>query len=327
MAKLLSGTRVYGTANVDNVLLVGNITPVVATNTTSGSLIVTGGAGISGSLYANAVYSNGSIVLTSEPIANIASANTIITQGVDATQNTQISVIQGVDLTQNTLISNIQGVDTTQNTRLDGIEGTNLSQNTTITAVNQFAQGAYNTANNALPNTGGLITVNSASMLFVSNTTASTSNTTGALVIAGGVGISGNVYISGPLFATSYAIGGSPYINNNRTITQYGTTHNVLGSGSGSRTIDLALGNFVSATVTGATTWTFSNPLASPNAMGFVLKLTNGGSATQNWPSPSVKWPGGTAPTLTASGVDILTFVTDDGGTNWRGVVSMLDSK
>jgi hypothetical protein len=132
---------------------------------------------------------------------------------------------------------------------------------------------------------------------------------------------------TGSLSAASYAIGGSAYINNNRTITQYGTTHNALGSGSGNRTIDLDLGNYVSATVTGITTWTFSNPLASPNAVGFVLELTDGGSATQNWPTPSVKWPGGTAPTLTASGVDVLTFVTDDGGTNWRGVVSMLDSK
>jgi len=122
-------------------------------------------------------------------------------------------------------------------------------------------------------------------------------------------------------------ISGSTIITDSRTFTRYGTTHNALGSGSGSRTIDLSLGNYVSATVTGLTTWTFSNTLTSPAAMGFVIELTNGGSATQNWPSPSVKWPGGTAPTLTSSGVDILTFVTDDGGTTWRGVVSMLDSK
>jgi hypothetical protein len=122
-------------------------------------------------------------------------------------------------------------------------------------------------------------------------------------------------------------ISGSTIIGNDRTLTRYGTTHNALGSGSGSRTIDLSLGNYVSATVTGITTWTFSNTLGSPAAMGFVIELTNGGSATQNWPSPSVKWPGGTAPTLTSSGVDVLTFVTDDGGTTWRGVVSMLDSK
>jgi hypothetical protein len=135
-----------------------------------------------------------------------------------------------------------------------------------------------------------------------------------------------NLSVTGTASAASYQIGGSAYINSNRTITNYGSTHNVLGSGSGSRTIDLALGNYVSATVTGSTTWTFSNPLASPNAVGFVLELTNGGSATQFWPA-GIKWPGGTAPTLTASGIDVLVFITDDGGTTWRGVASMLDSK
>jgi hypothetical protein len=128
------------------------------------------------------------------------------------------------------------------------------------------------------------------------------------------------------LNSTDIFIAGSAYINSNRTITRYGTTHNQLGAGSGSRTINLSLGNFVSANVTGITTWTFSNPLTSPAATGFVLELTNGGSATQNWPA-SVKWPGGTAPTLTSSGIDVLTFFTDDGGTTYRGVLSMLDSK
>jgi hypothetical protein len=121
-------------------------------------------------------------------------------------------------------------------------------------------------------------------------------------------------------------ISGSAIINDSRALINYGATHNALGSGSGTRDINLQSGNYVSATVAGTTTFTFSNPLASPNACGFILELTNGGSATVNWPS-SVRWPGGTAPTLISSGVDVLVFVTDDGGANWRGTVSMSDSK
>jgi len=121
-------------------------------------------------------------------------------------------------------------------------------------------------------------------------------------------------------------LSGTTIINDARTFQYYGATHNVLGSGSGSRTIDLTSGNYVSATASGACTWTFSSALTSPNATGFVLELTNGGIGTQTWPA-SVDWPGGTAPTLTASGVDVLVFITDDGGTTWRGVASMLDSK
>jgi len=121
-------------------------------------------------------------------------------------------------------------------------------------------------------------------------------------------------------------IQGNTIIKDSRTFINYGLDHNALGSVSGATTINLLNGNYFSATVAGITTWTFSNPLASPNACGFVIELTNAGAYAITWPA-AVKWPGGTAPTLTASGVDVLVFITDDGGTNWRGVASMLDSK
>ena len=41
----------------------------------------------------------------------------------------------------------------------------------------------------------------------------------------------------------------------------------------------------------------------------------------------SVDWVGGTAPTLTASGVDQLVFTTRDGGTTYFGFVAGLDIK
>ena len=159
-----------------------------------------------------------------------------------------------------------------------------------------------------LNNLTGLVNTGTIS---VTSTLTSTSTTTGALVVTGGAGIGGNLYVGGTF--TGQILG-------------YSLKSNARGSISGSQTIDLTLGNYVTATATGIITWTFSNPTASPNASGFILELTNGGAFTQNWPA-SVKWPSGTAPTLTASGVDVLAFITDDGGTNWRGVASMLDSK
>ena len=68
-------------------------------------------------------------------VANSASANTVITQGVDATQNTQIGGIQGVDLAQNASITIIQGVDLTQNTQISGIQGVDLAQNSSISII------------------------------------------------------------------------------------------------------------------------------------------------------------------------------------------------
>ncbi len=109
-------------------------------------------------------------------------------------------------------------------------------------------------------------------------------------------------------------------------LQDYGEAVNAIGSiGGGSQDIDLELGNVVTATVdTSETTFTFSNPPAAGVAGSFTLILTNGGSETVNWPA-SAQWAGGAAPALTASGVDVLTFVTTDGGTVWYGFAAGLD--
>jgi hypothetical protein len=90
--------------------------------------------------------------------------------------------------------------------------------------------------------------------------------------------------------------------------------------------VDLSLGNFFTKTISGATTLTLSNVPTTGQAITFILELTNGGSATVTWFS-GVKWAGGTPPTLTSSGVDILGFYSHDGGTTWRGMMLAKDSK
>jgi len=109
-------------------------------------------------------------------------------------------------------------------------------------------------------------------------------------------------------------------------LNKYSETVNSIGStGGGTQDIDLNSGSVVTATVdTSANTFTFSNAIASGDCSSFTLILTNGGSQTVNWPA-SVNWAGGTAPTLTTSGVDVLTFTTVDGGTTWYGFAAGLD--
>ena len=131
---------------------------------------------------------------------------------------------------------------------------------------------------------------------------------------------------TGDTIAASYINGTLIDIN----LQDYGETTNVIGPiGGGTQDIDLTLGNSVSATVdTAETTFTFSNPSASPKGCGFTLILTNGGSETLNWPA-EVAWGGGVVatPVPTAAGVDIFTFWTIDGGTIWHGFAASLDSK
>lgn len=110
------------------------------------------------------------------------------------------------------------------------------------------------------------------------------------------------------------------------------TTTAVTFNAAGTTTIPCGDGNAFTTTATGATTWSFSKPMDTGFVYSFILVLTNGGAGVQTWTTAgtggtAVKWPGGTAPTLQAAGVDVLVFFTTDAGTTWRGVLSQSDSK
>jgi hypothetical protein len=118
----------------------------------------------------------------------------------------------------------------------------------------------------------------------------------------------------------SGAVDGGAQVISNPVVKDYGETVNIIGAtGGGTQDIDITAGNVVTATVdTSANTFTFSNPSVSGVSCSFTLILTNGGSQTVNWPA-TVDWAAATAPTLTAAGVDVLTFMTVDAGTIWYG--------
>jgi len=219
MALLKSNTIIYGTANIQSVLTVGAVTPNTSVNTSTGSLIVIGGVGVSGNVYANGIYDNGVELYT------FANGAFVQANNISSYANAQITITQGVDATQNTNISSAQlfanGAFTVANSSSSNtivLQGIENAQNTNITSVFTQANASFNVANSALSNTGSTITVNGTSQLVVANTTASTSNSTGALVVAGGVGISGNVNIGRALNVTgNLVLGNSSFAFGNTT--------------------------------------------------------------------------------------------------------------
>jgi hypothetical protein len=80
--------------------------------------------------------------------------------------------------------------------------------------------------------------------------------------------------------------------------------------------IDCSLGTYFTKTVAANSTFTVSN-VPSGRAYALTLELTVTSGSVTWW--TGVVWPGATAPTLTAGKVHLLMFVTDDGGTVWRG--------
>ena len=110
-------------------------------------------------------------------------------------------------------------------------------------------------------------------------------------------------------------------------LIDYAESVNAIGStGGGTQSLNIALGNVQTATVdTSTNTFTFDNPSPDTKSCSFTLILTNGGSQTVVWPT-TVQWAGGTAPTLTTSGRDVLTFMTiDAGAATWYGFAAGLD--
>ena len=80
--------------------------------------------------------------------------------------------------------------------------------------------------------------------------------------------------------------------------------------------LDLSTSNYFTKTINANSTFTVSNTPSS-RAYSFTLELTHT-SGTITWFS-GLEWPGGTAPTLTTGKTHLFMFVTDDGGTRWRG--------
>lgn len=141
--------------------------------------------------------------------------------------------------------------------------------------------------------------------------------------------ITGGTFADGSLGATTLTgtLSCDDEILDQPQIQDYAETVNAIdGSDGGAIAINLTLGNVATLTVQDAeTTLSFTNPSATGKACSFTLILTNGASQTLNFPA-SVDWANnGTAPTLTASGVDILGFMTIDAGTTWYGFVGGLN--
>jgi hypothetical protein len=209
------------------------------------------------------------------------------------------------------------GSDATRAVSPDGLdEWTGSAQ---ITTTGALASGTIATGFGAIDNGVSNQTTGGQMILDVDGSGKSAA---GALTL--GAGADAGVWFDGTdmKIDTSGSLNFADNTVKRLNLLDYGEVTNAIGgTGGGTQDIDLALGNSVTATVdTSANTFTFSNPTASDELCSFTLGLTNGGSQTVNWPG-TVDWAGGSAPTLTTSGVDWLEFWTVDGGTIWNGAL------
>ena len=103
---------------------------------------------------------------------------------------------------------------------------------------------------------------------------------------------------------------------NNPTVTNYTESVVAIGNSGTAQTLALTNGTFQTVTMTG--NCTFTMPPAAAGKSFVLIVYSGAGGFTGTF--TSVKWSGGSAPTLTstASKYDLLSFFSD--GTSWFGI-------
>jgi hypothetical protein len=136
---------------------------------------------------------------------------------------------------------------------------------------------------------------------------AATASTRGILKLAGDLGGTADVPTVSNMAKAAY--GGLETVSTNSTAT-------------GTVTLNLTNGNVFNLTLTGNVTLVFSGA-TSGKACSFAtyLKQDATGSRVVTWPASSVKWSGGSPPSLSSApnSVDVVVFESLDGGTTWYG--------
>ena len=241
MAKLLSGTRIYGTGTVDTQLFVNG--SFESNSTDTGALVVAGGLGVRKNLYVGGtIY--GVITSATNVLGGVVNTLSAGTDTAVTTSTGQVIVYSTATLDsitgRNPNLSNALHITNTTNaagtdsgalTVIGGVGvGGNLyvggdafvggSQVVTSATINQFANQTSITAgtDTAVTTSTGAITIWNTSNLQsvtdrgftttnkinVTNTSPSFSTTTGALNVAGGVGIGGTLRVGGTVVAQGY---------------------------------------------------------------------------------------------------------------------------
>ena len=156
-------------------------------------------------------------------------------------------------------------------------------------------------------------------------------NLTGKPTTLSGYGITDGYSTSNPsgyITAGANSFTGAQNLQDNELIRaklrDYSETVSSPTISSGTLVLNLETSNIFTVALNAAiTTLTISNPPASGSGGSFTLIFTADGTARSvTWPA-SIKWSGGTAPTITSTSgkVDSFAFFTSDGGTNWQGYV------
>ena len=262
---------------------------------------------------------------TSIPLANLDANFVTIFNAVNGIGNGTEALVNA-NITGGSISNVVISGANVANSQVNVIAGTglsgggNLAANVTLAIANTtVVAGTFGNASAV-----GVFTVNAQGQLTsASNTSISIANTQVTGLGTMSTQNTNNVAITGGT-ASNIAVDFEDKLATRPTLKDYSINGEVLGLLNANTTLNFANANFFSATANANVTISFANASPSNTLSGCVLALTNGGSKTLIW--SNVAWSGNTAPLLTSNGLDILVFVTYDGGSTVNGMVASLNS-
>ena len=233
-------------------------------------------------------------------------------------------------------ISEVTGLQTALDAKLPSANFTYANITGKPTLANVATSGSYTDLTGTPNLTVYLTTANASSTYQPLGNYATTScltfaNLTGKPTTLSGYGITDGYSTSNPsgyITASANTFTGTQNLQDNELIRakirDYSETVSSPTISAGTLVLNLETSNIFTVSLNAAiTTLTISNPPASGSGGSFTLIFTADGTARAvTWPA-SIKWAGGTAPTITSTSgkVDSFAFFTSDGGTNWQGYV------
>jgi hypothetical protein len=261
---------------------------ISSVSTTSGALIVAGGAGVAGNVTAGAFYSNNYFY------SNGVSAFTGLTfTGGNVPNPVTIQATTSSTSTSTGALIVAGGAGVAGNVRANSFYGNNYF----------YSNGVSITANLAF--TGG----NVPNAVTVQATTPSTSKSSGALIVAGGTGISGNLYAESAFVSTLS-------VSSLLTIQQVSEVLSTKNSASGAVVHDFSSGTvyYHSDLSSNFTVSLINVPVTNNRALTLTLILAQGATAyiptalTINGEAQTIRWANSVQPIGSANKTDLISF-------------------